>query len=92
MTLPVTHCTFCSASSIGISPASTANISQPCGQDPFSYDPLEHNIVTGYLTPVYPEEAVAVRNWTATLPSSSLTVNCELASEMIPGLVDCAPN
>jgi len=36
---------------------------------PLEYDPLEHGIVTGYLAPVYAEEAVAVREWIAGLPN-----------------------
>lgn len=48
-----------------------AESSQPSCLDPFDYDPLEHNIVSGYLTPVYPEEAGEIRNWTAGLPPLS---------------------
>ena len=46
-------------------PAGTSQSSCP---DPFDYDPLEHNIVTGYLTTVCPEETAEVRNWVSTLP------------------------
>lgn len=35
---------------------------------PLEYDTLEHNIVTGYLTPVYAEESAAVREWIHDLP------------------------
>lgn len=35
---------------------------------PIDYDPLEHNIITGYLTPVFPEETLELRGWTSSLP------------------------
>lgn len=35
--------------------------------EPLEYDPLEHAIVTAYLTPVYPEEDAAISEWTASL-------------------------
>jgi transglutaminase-like putative cysteine protease len=49
----------------------SSEVSQASSADPFDYDPLEHNIVTGYLTPVYPEESIEIRNWTSTLPPLS---------------------
>lgn len=36
---------------------------------PLAYNTLEHGIVTGYLTPVYAEEAEAIHSWISTLPN-----------------------
>lgn len=38
---------------------------------PPEYDPIEHGIVTGYLTPVYEEESAVINQWIATLPKPS---------------------
>lgn len=36
---------------------------------PLEYDTLEHGIVTGYLTPVFPEETAALQDWVHQLPN-----------------------
>ncbi|GAA5482567.1 transglutaminase family protein [Haloferula sargassicola] len=38
---------------------------------PPEYDPIEHGIILGYLTPVYEEETAALNQWIATLPKPS---------------------
>ncbi len=36
---------------------------------PLEYDTIEHGVITGYLTPVYPEETAAVQEWIQSLPN-----------------------
>ena len=49
-------------------PAAPPHLVHSPGTYPLAYDTLEHGIVTGYLTPVFTEEADAVRSWISTLP------------------------
>jgi len=49
-------------------PAAPPHYEQSASPYPFSYDTLEHGIITGYLTPVYAEESAAVQQWISTLP------------------------
>lgn len=49
-------------------PAMPPHPAQSPSPYPLEYDPLEHGIVVGYLTPVYGEEAGAVKEWIKSLP------------------------
>ncbi|MCP5545630.1 MAG: transglutaminase family protein [Akkermansiaceae bacterium] len=49
-------------------PSHPPHPSQSPNPYPLEYDTLEHGIVTGYLTPVYPEETAAVQDWIHGLP------------------------
>lgn len=49
-------------------PASPPHPAHSPSPYPLEYDGLEHGIVVGYLTPVYPEETAALHEWIATLP------------------------
>lgn len=44
---------------------------------PFDYDPLEQGIMAAYLTPVYPDEADAMRSWIATLAAPGTFASAE---------------
>lgn len=44
------------------------DISQCVAPQMFDYDTLEHNIITGYLTPVYPEETEMLQPWIQQAP------------------------
>ena len=50
-------------------PASPPLLEQSASPYPFAYDSLEQGIMTGYLTPLYPEDSADVRNWISTLPA-----------------------
>jgi len=49
-------------------PAMPPHPAQSPSPYPLEYDTLEHGIVVGYLTPVYVEETVAVKEWIKGLP------------------------
>jgi transglutaminase-like putative cysteine protease len=50
-------------------PGSPHHPAQSPSPYPLEYDTLEHGIVTGYLTPVFPEETAAVQEWVHGLPN-----------------------
>ncbi|MGB6220241.1 transglutaminase family protein [Haloferula sp.] len=49
-------------------PAKPPHLDTGASSYPLQYDPLEHGIITGYLTPVYPEESASVQQWIASIP------------------------
>jgi transglutaminase-like putative cysteine protease len=50
-------------------PDSPSDFTHSPGSYPLEYDPLEHDVVSGYLTPVYDEETSDIRQWIRTLPT-----------------------
>lgn len=58
-------------------PASPPHPAHSPSTYPLEYDSLEHGIVVGYLTPVYPEESTTVQTWISTLPHPAEFVSAE---------------
>jgi transglutaminase-like putative cysteine protease len=66
-------------------------LEQSASPYPFAYDSLEQGIMTGYLTPLYPEDAADLQNWIMSLPApgsfpsaEAFTVRlCEMIHESI---------
>ena len=50
-------------------PASPPLLEQGASPYPFTYDALEQGIMTGYLTPLYPEDRADMQSWISTLPA-----------------------
>ncbi len=55
---------------------------------PLEYDTLEHGIVTGYLTPVFPEEAADVQEWIRGLPNPGDFASAEAFVLRLAELID----
>ncbi len=68
-------------------PDATLHLAHSANPYPLAYDTLEHGIVSGYLTPVYAEEATAVRQWISTLPNPRDFPSAEAFVVALAGLI-----